>query len=61
MKLRVFRTLWGVLSEADGDKAGSPVLELEDALKEIGSTHFAKIGKKRYYIYYFCLKPNTLD
>ena len=35
MKLRVFRTLWGVLAETDGDKAGSPVLQLEDALKEI--------------------------
>ena len=35
MKLRVFRTLWGVLAETDGDKAGSPVLDLEEALKEI--------------------------
>jgi len=35
MKLRVFRTLWGVLGECDGDKAGSPVLGLEEALKEI--------------------------
>ena len=35
MKLLVFRTLWGVLAETDGDKAGSPVLDLEDALKEI--------------------------
>ena len=35
MKLRVYRTLWGVLKETDGDKAGSPFLELEEALAEI--------------------------
>ena len=35
MKLEVYRTLWGVLAETDGDKAGSPVLDLEEALKEI--------------------------
>ena len=35
MRLRVYRTLWGVLGECDGDKAGSPVLGLEEALKEI--------------------------
>ena len=35
MKLRVYRTLWGVLQETDGDKAGSPVPGLEEALAEI--------------------------
>ena len=35
MKLEVYRTLWGVLAETDGDKAGSPVLDLEEALREI--------------------------
>ena len=27
--------MWGVLKETDGDKAGSPFLELEEALAEI--------------------------
>ena len=36
MKLKVYRTLWGVLQETDGDKAGSPVLGLEEAMAEIG-------------------------
>ena len=35
MKLKVYRTLWGVLQETDGDKAGSPVLGLEQAMAEI--------------------------
>ena len=35
MKLKVYRTLWGVLQETDGDKAGSPVLGLEEAMAEI--------------------------
>ena len=39
MKLRVYRTLWGVLQETDGDKAGSPVPGLEEAIAEI-----ARIG-----------------
>ena len=35
MKLKVYRTLWGVLQETDGDKAGSPVPGLEEAMAEI--------------------------
>jgi len=35
MRLRVYRTLWGVLEEGDGAKAGSPVLGTEEALHEI--------------------------
>jgi len=35
MKLRIYRTLWGVTADADGDKAESPKLELEEALAEI--------------------------
>lgn len=35
MKLRQYRTLWGVLEECDGDKAGSPYTGLEEALEEI--------------------------
>merc|ERR1719209_1725399 len=35
MKLRVYRTLWGVPKIADGDKSKSPYLEVEDALAEI--------------------------
>jgi len=35
MKLRVFRTLWGVLADTDGEKAESPVLDIEEAFAEI--------------------------
>ena len=35
MKLCVYRTLWGILKETDGDKAESPFLELEGAMAEI--------------------------
>jgi len=35
MKLRIYRTLWGILEETDGGKAGSPFLAAEDALQEI--------------------------
>jgi len=35
MKLRVYRTLWGVLAEADGASAESPFLGTEEALAEI--------------------------
>jgi len=35
MKLRVYKTLWGVLGEADGEKAGSRFLKFEEALAEI--------------------------
>jgi len=33
--LRIYRTLWGVPKIADGDKAKSPFLEVEDAIAEI--------------------------
>ena len=35
MRLCVYRTLWGVLGDCDGAKAGSPVLGVEEALQEI--------------------------
>jgi len=35
MKLRVYRTLWGVLAEADGQLAESPFTNTEQALAEI--------------------------
>ena len=35
MKLRVFRTLWGVLADTDGEKAESPVLDIDEAFAEI--------------------------
>merc|ERR1719244_855427 len=35
MKLRVYRTLWGILTETDGEKAESPMLKTEEALTEI--------------------------
>lgn len=35
MKLQSYRGLWGILTETDGEKAGSPFLDLEAALAEI--------------------------
>jgi len=35
MKLQSYRGLWGILTETDGEKAGSPFLDLESALAEI--------------------------
>jgi len=35
MKLRIYRTLWGITREADGEKARSPHLDTEEALAQI--------------------------
>jgi hypothetical protein len=35
MKLRMYRGLWGVLTETEGEKAGSPFLEFEAGNLEI--------------------------
>jgi len=35
MKLRVYRTLWGVLADTDGEKAECPFLDIDEAFAEI--------------------------
>ena len=35
MRLCVYRTLWGVLADCDGEKAGSPFQGVQEALQEI--------------------------
>ena len=45
MKLRVYRTLWGVLAEADGASAESPFLGTEEGNGQ--SVFLIKIEKMR--------------
>ena len=33
MQLRVYRGLWGILTETDGVKAGSPYLDLDSGTR----------------------------
>ena len=50
MKLRVYRTLWGVLSDTDGDKAKSPFLDIEAALAEISRLGYDGVEVPLKYI-----------
>ena len=47
MKLRVYRTLWGVLAEADGASAESPFLGTEEDYGHGQSVFQIKIEKMR--------------
>ncbi len=44
MKLRVYRTLWGVLAETDGDKAASPFLDLDS-----GNSRTVSLSRKTFW------------
>ena len=51
MKLKVYRTLWGVLTETDGEKAESPVLQTEEGkgrYREGSTILHTEEGKGRY-------------
>ena len=38
MQLRVYRGLWGILTETDGVKAGSPYLDLDSGTRVLSNT-----------------------
>jgi len=68
MKLCVYRALWGVVAAADGEKASSKFLEVEDALSEIARLGYDGIEVPLKYALYVgkdrfkeLLKKNKLN